>query len=868
MASIWPLTGRAYELGLIAAAIAPDSEYAGVVIGGEAGVGKTRLAREAVTRTDQPSRWIAASTSAQSIPLGALASWAPRDSSNPVSLTQDVLGALAGGGDVVVAVDDAHLLDELSVFVVQQLVVRRLARVIVTVRNGEPVSDTVTALWRDGHLRRLDIQPLSEAESIGLVEAALGGPFDPIGAQQLWRLTRGNALYLRHIVESELAEGRVREYGGTWSWTGDLIVSSTLGELISSRMGSLPEDVANVVDILAVGEPLSAATLSRLVEPDALERAEARRLTSVEATDEVLIRLAHPMYGEARKAMAGPMRLRRLRGLVASALAKNTEEDARAALRRAVLILDSDLDPDPAEMLRASEVAIWLADVPLAVRLSHVAVSGGGGWPAEFAHATNLMSAGAIDEADTLLAGVAARDAPEPVRLQADFLRVWGLQAGGRPDDANAALVAAAGRHTGPAATATLAVVTALVAATCADIAESVEAADIALSSPDIPDLARMLAMVAKVVGLAERGRLDELRRLNEQAHVLAKSSTVTLMPLTTFTEFYAWGLRLAGCVEEADRAVDSTRRLVDGPAGLRWVESMASGVELYQGHAAAAAHRLESVGAGAAHGFDPLGWVYRYGIDLVMAYAISGQHERAALMLTAVEAHYHAAFEFLTPQRILAAAWVHATQGWLSGAVADARRAAEFAASRGQLVQEVTCLHVATRFGDATTAPRLAELATTVDGPRVSAAAAHAAALATGDGDGLDAASRRCEEMGDLLAAADAAAHASEVYARAGRRNEMRVSVVRARALADACGSVKTPALAKLSGPTRLTEREREIIAMAAQGLSNREIAEHLSVSVRTVEGHLYRASVRMNAGSREELAAMLRDKPVTEQQ
>jgi MoxR-like ATPase len=45
----WPLTGRAEELNAIAEVLAGDGEDTGVVIAGRAGVGKTRLAREAVT---------------------------------------------------------------------------------------------------------------------------------------------------------------------------------------------------------------------------------------------------------------------------------------------------------------------------------------------------------------------------------------------------------------------------------------------------------------------------------------------------------------------------------------------------------------------------------------------------------------------------------------------------------------------------------------------------------------------------------------------------------------------------------------------------------------------------------------------------
>ncbi|MDA2890290.1 LuxR C-terminal-related transcriptional regulator [Mycolicibacterium sp. BiH015] len=856
----WPLTGRSRELELIAEAISPDGAVAGAVVGGDAGVGKTRLMREALERSNHPSRWVSASMSAQAIPLGALAPWVPRGSDNQISLAQDVIALLVGSEpELVIAIDDAHLLDELSVFVVQQIAVRRLARVILTVRNGEAIQDTITSLWTDGHLRRFDIDPLTRPDSASLVEAALGGPLDPSTSQQLWRLTKGNALYLRHIVEHETAAGRLAMHGGLWSWTGELVVSPSLNEMIVRHMGTLPEDVATVVDLLAVGEPLSLRVLSQLVDSSTLERAETRRLTTVESTSgETGARLAHPMYGEARKATAGPLRLRRLRGLVASALARETDSDVRTLLRRAVLTLDSDLDADPADMLRASEIALSLADAPLALRLSHAAVVRGGGWPAEFAHATNLMNIGRVDEAAALLAAVAASDAPEPVRLQADFLRTWAFHAAGKLADAEAALSQVAESYSGPQASAAVATLTAVAAASRADVTVALAAADTALSSPALPDLARMMAMVAKVISLSEQGRLSDMRKLHEEAYALARSSGSASMPLITFAEFYTWGLRMAGCLTEARRVVDAIRDAADGPTGLHWSKCMTGGADLSAGRAQSAVRQFESVIAGA----DALGWAYRYGIEHAAAYAIAGQVERAVEVLDNLESMRHGTFGYMEPQLALASAWTRAAQGWISGAVSEARRAADDASAHGQISQEVSCLQYAAQFGDARGALRLAELAATVDTPRAAAAAAHAAALASHDGAALDAASRAYEDFGDLLAAADAAAQAAEMHRQAGERNAERASTVRARTLAESCGGVRTPAMTKVAAPPTLTAREREIITMAAEGLSNREIAGRLSVSVRTVEGHLYRASVRTNTRSRAELTALLRQR------
>ncbi|WP_367593448.1 response regulator transcription factor [Mycobacterium asiaticum] len=44
------------------------------------------------------------------------------------------------------------------------------------------------------------------------------------------------------------------------------------------------------------------------------------------------------------------------------------------------------------------------------------------------------------------------------------------------------------------------------------------------------------------------------------------------------------------------------------------------------------------------------------------------------------------------------------------------------------------------------------------------------------------------------------------------------------------------------------------------AQGLSNREIAEAVSLSVRTVESHVYRASTKAGVSGRAALAEMMR--------
>jgi DNA-binding CsgD family transcriptional regulator len=55
------------------------------------------------------------------------------------------------------------------------------------------------------------------------------------------------------------------------------------------------------------------------------------------------------------------------------------------------------------------------------------------------------------------------------------------------------------------------------------------------------------------------------------------------------------------------------------------------------------------------------------------------------------------------------------------------------------------------------------------------------------------------------------------------------------------------------------LTDREAEIVMLIGEGFSNRAVAERLTVSVRTVESHIYRAMLKTGTTSRDELAALL---------
>ena len=145
------------------------------------------------------------------------------------------------------------------------------------------------------------------------------------------------------------------------------------------------------------------------------------------------------------------------------------------------------------------------------------------------------------------------------------------------------------------------------------------------------------------------------------------------------------------------------------------------------------------------------------------------------------------------------------------------------------------------------------------VEGSRVDVAARFAEAVRDGDGSELAAVSEAFEELGDGVAAIDASAHAALAYRRRDLRGSALACVARAEALAEACGA-DTPTLRQAREPLPLTDREREIVSLIGRGLSSRDVAERLTLSARTVEGHIYRAMAKTGTTSREELAALLR--------
>jgi DNA-binding CsgD family transcriptional regulator len=207
-----------------------------------------------------------------------------------------------------------------------------------------------------------------------------------------------------------------------------------------------------------------------------------------------------------------------------------------------------------------------------------------------------------------------------------------------------------------------------------------------------------------------------------------------------------------------------------------------------------------------------------------------------------------------------LGRAWAAAAAGELSRARDEARAAVERAGADGLDGFAVRAWHELCRLGDprAAAAP-LAALSERVDGEFAGLAAAHAAALAAGDGRALLDVAERFAATDALLVAAEEASAAAGALRDAGRHGSAAAAARRSAALLERCEGARPPTLLGGVAAEELTPREREIALLAASGLSSREIAQRLVVSVRTVDNHLSRTYRKLGVAGRDELPSAL---------
>lgn len=855
----WPTTGRDDELDTIGELLDPQRPCS-VVISGPPGVGRTRLAREALataTRAGLPVHWAAGAAAAASVPLGAMAHLVPAgtatDATDSFGLLRRAMDALTRDDlPSVLGVDDAHLLDELSLTLLHQLATSGRVALVATARTGGPAPDRLAPLWKDGAAVLLELAPLARPDADRLLAAAVGGDVDTRTAERLWRLCRGHPLYLRELVHAGLRSGQLQDGTGLWRWDGTIVAPPRLVEIVMAEHDGLDEEQEAALDVLAIGGPLDLERLVALSGRDAVAGLERRGLLSVDARGRACT--VHPLHAEVVRDRMPGATASRLRAALADGA------DNRLAhtelLVSGTLPLDTDgREADADRLTEAARRANAAFDHAGAERLARAAVERGGSAQACLALLDALRWRGRAGEVEELAREVAPRMSGDRDRVRLAVLRAVNLhRALRRPDEAVALLEeTAAAVPEGPARD---------VPAAMLGVLAFLEGEPRRVPVPGAPEAAAAAAAAA-AGGLAMTGAVrDALREVARGRDALARlpdgDEVVFVGLVLAHAELMA--LRIAGRVRDLERrAVELHEQSM---AASDWAGDAVAALHL--GCAALAAGRLPRAARWLTEALaglrrrDPVGLLGVCHAELARVRALLGDRDGAGELLDAGPGTVGALSE-------QARAWVVIGSGAVSEAVEVVLAAADDAAGRGTWGVEAELRHVAVQFGrpDAV-ARRLRELVRHTDSALVELFAEHAEAAAADAGGELDRVAAAFEERGSLLAAADAGAAAGAAHHRSGDRRRASMSGSKAAVFAAECGGPRTPALQR-SAPPRLTVREREVADLVAAGLSNADIARRLVLSVRTVETHLAHVYAKLRVNDRTALGEVTRERTVS---
>lgn len=869
MRAKWPLVGRSAELGVALEAM----ERGGLVLAGPAGVGKSRMTEEmaAALAEQRKVRTCTVTRSVGSVPLGALVPLLEHPSNDTngdlavrfARIGEELADALSGSA---LLIDDAHLLDDASAAVVHRLAHESDIALLVVCRTPDPAPPALDDLWRDGLLERLDLQPLSDREVRELVEIACGGPVSLATGERLLSVSAGNPLLLRELVVDARASGSLQRQDGLWTWTGEVTASPRLSTVVARCSDRLGPESRQVLRLLAVAEPLPVSLLERVAGAPSLLAAEAEDLIAI---DEGTVWLRHPLFGEVtRDAMGVTGRHDAIRALLRGAAGEashNEELDARLA----VLGLDVGEAVNTTAMARASQRATQMGDPETGERLAAIALANrADDFAASLARCDALVALGRIDEAVDLLASLAGNE-PDPdsvvylAHRRALLTSVLSAATVEAAEAAEAIVADAEARVGDEDHRLFLQAVRAEVRLNRGDLAGAEAMGQSVLSAPNASAPARLLgahmaSLAATLGGAPARGAITA-----------GDHFSLALAEAAAAPSARGWMLldRWLGLTYDADldAASDLCCRLLDGTEPL--APAFDGSAALFQGRihlligqpVSAEGWLRQSVTSLRRH--DPRGYLpWALGL-LASALALRGDVTSAdAVAEESRSVESISAGRLFDGDRYLALAWVASARGEQSAAAEFALALGFAAIDRGVPAFAAIALYDAWRLGSTDAIEPLVDTLTQTEGGLARLQRNHAVAAKSADPEALKAAGDALAAAGVLASGAEALLAAAELFAADGRRDAARTCGARATALLERCEGIRTPRIAnRVIAPSRLTRRESEVAELAARGSSNREIASILGTSVRTVEGHLLRASTKLGVGSRHNLAEAL---------
>ncbi|MFK0007263.1 AAA family ATPase [Paenarthrobacter sp. NPDC090520] len=880
------LVGREAELDLATEILRQEGAGA-VLLLADPGIGKTAMAAEIAARLadEMVVMRVHGSPALSAVPFGVLSPYLldlPVDqATSPVAILREFWSQFekrrgSAGARLLLVVDDAHDLDEGSTQILAELVTAGWARLVATSRPRPGLPAALLQLWYDGLAERLELHPLEKETVTELAEKTLGGTVMASTVDVLHSVSEGNPLLLRSLLEDSKADGNLVRRNGVWFLTRALTGNGEgLAEVVRNKVLRTSEAEREAMYVIALAEPVPAAVLDSLVGRDTVRSLMDSRLVLATNGAGSPLKMWHPMYGEALRQIVSPARSLQIRQSMVQHLLTEPAT-AEGLLRMVSWALDCGADVDDEQLLQAAFLAAKLLQNPLAMAAAERVRS-----EALRPRARAVMAMVNYNDGDyrstirLLEEGAGFLDADPSGPLGAGLL--W------------AAARSAVGDSSGEIV---------------ADVRAAAEA--VAVQHPADQELVNGIqrhAFALELAALAHDGRYAELREgLDAFESGLEQDQPDIVMSQLFLLAMRCELLMVEGQpVQALDKGRDALVLLDEHKDDLLYLSDFIlvryALAALESGDWAAAETALNRYAASSALG------LITFGGDIQTLKGLSllrqGRSEQAGLVLTpAVEA-----LKVKDPQRLRrlgnALAFYAAARSGNTDLARRLGREQSTAAAGGAYVEamaqlfmlagkehldkgsaleklrtiagESTLHHLPgvllqnlvlrAELGDLEAMEAIQDTASTMGGSWANGWESLASAQMGGAGDGF-------VNAGNLLAAAGMPGPAAVAFDRAanafdaeGKRPEARQAAV----LRDVSESNLGDALVhdphtETDRSVPLTRREQDIVALAVSGLTDRQIAEKLMVSVRTVEGHLYRSYAKLGIRRREDLGAAVR--------
>jgi DNA-binding CsgD family transcriptional regulator len=865
----WPLVGREHEVSHFAAATQSD-QFRGIVLYGGSGVGKTRLAHEYMRMLSESgftTLSLTATAASAEFPLGLFLPLLSHPVSHPgpqgsLEQLQQCLTALTSIGAerrLGLLLDNADLVDQSSAFVLQMLSESTNCLFVATVHENliRKVPAPLSTLWKDDGVEFLNLPRLSELDIKQVVASTLDGPVDSATTAKLNQLSQGNLFFLRELITANLRDGHFRQNLDSWHLIDTPVISKRLEEMVEDQLTWLTEKERGALEYVSVGEPISRATLESLCNAQHIESLESRGvITSTVDHGHLQYRVTHPLHAELVRRSTPALRARE----ISLALTKTAGEDGtwpvESLLRSSAWSVDSG-DPEliffvakaaraRREFERAQELAYAAANFgrnfEINCFLAEMASLQGDRATAIIEIANALNSAESDDQLFALASAILDNCLYLPETLRQTISLCSKIQRS-IADSARRNILSDRLRFA---------------QASMEGVDSMAEKAAAVLTQANAPQLA--WAAVPASYALAHLGKFGRAHEIVRKGRIAHRMSQASLDQPASMYEYVLTEISaVSGRVERAYSAAVEQYELSVADESLEgqcWSLLQMSKMVGDRGYPRTSVMHARS----AVLLSDKLGRHYlkvHSRACLSLALALCGKVAEAKQMISALDTSTCPPWESAL---IHVEAWVIALSGDVPEGLVLLNDGMRRCSESGDIVNESAIIHSIARLGQPhTVRQRLTDLAAGDEGTLITARAEHVHALVSLDPHALERAATAFERCGAWLLALEALADSVAAHQKRDQPSQAIAVAHRALALKQRCENPETPALRVLDQVPRLTKSEFQVATLAARSNTNKEIADHLCVSPRTVENHLRQVYRKLAIRGREELCGLI---------